>query len=149
MRMSTNDFELLQQYVAPKITKQETKGPPFFFFTIIWTGFHVFFFKIKYGCDFATCIHFFRFLKIISCLWSHKQGCFWSETSLVLFGVESIHSLIRVTCCCSSPSKAILVHIHWSRFLNWFWMCQRERWRGKRCITRISEQIAFVRPCQW
>ncbi len=71
---------------------------------------------------------------------------FWSETSLVSLGVKSIHSLIPVTHHCSSPSKAILVHIHWGRFSNWFWIPQRERWRGNQCITWISERIAFVRP---
>ncbi len=69
---------------------------------------------------------------------------FWSETSLVSLGVKSVRSLIRITRRCSSPLKAILVHKHWGHFLNWFWIPQRERWRGNQCILRISERIAFI-----
>ncbi len=88
--------------------------------------------------------------------WKYDEGVgrsggsctFWSETPLVLLGVKSIRSLIRVTRRCSSPSKATLVHIHWGNFLSWFWMRQRGRWRGEQCIMRISEWIAFIRPRQ-
>ncbi len=71
---------------------------------------------------------------------------FWSETSLVSLGVKSIRSLIRITRCCSLLAKAILVHIHWGRFSNWFWILRRERWRGNQGIMWISERIAFVSP---